>query len=51
MVVIHTKQFQIVLIKVMKYLLKTVEKAKKEGGDDIQILYLTHIGTLYTATN
>ena len=29
----------------------TVEKAKKEGGDDIQIVYLTHIGPLYTTTN
>ena len=29
----------------------TVEKAKKEGGEDVQIVYLTHIGPLYTATN
>ena len=30
---------------------KSVDKAKKEGGEDIQIIYLTHIGPLYTATN
>ena len=29
----------------------TVEKAKKEGGENVQIVYLTHIGPLYTATN
>ena len=35
----------------IKDLNDTVDKAKKEGGDDIQIIYLTHIGPLYTATN
>ena len=35
----------------IKDLNDTVDKAKKEGGDDVQIVYLTHIGPLYTATN
>lgn len=35
----------------IKDLNDTVEKAKKDGGDDIQIVYLTHIGPLYTSTN
>ena len=35
----------------IKDLNETVDKAKKEGGNDIQIVYLTHIGPLYTATN
>jgi Icc-related predicted phosphoesterase len=29
----------------------TIDQAKKEGGDDIQIVYLTHLGPLYTSTN
>ena len=35
----------------IKDLDETVEKAKKEGGENVQILYLTHIGPLYTSTN
>jgi Icc-related predicted phosphoesterase len=35
----------------IKDLNETVDIAKKEGGEDIQILYLTHIGPLYTSTN
>jgi len=35
----------------IKDLKMTVDKAKKEGGDDVQIIYLTHIGPLYTSTN
>ena len=35
----------------IKDLNDTVDKAKKEAGDDVQIIYLTHIGPLYTATN
>lgn len=35
----------------IKDLNETVEKAKKEGGEDIQVLYLTHIGPLYTPSN
>ena len=35
----------------IKDLNDTVEKAKKEGGENVQIVYLTHIGPLYTATN
>jgi len=34
-----------------KDLNETIEKAKKEGGEDIQIIYLTHLGPLYTSTN
>lgn len=30
---------------------EAVEKAKREGGQDIQIIYLTHIGPLYTPSN
>ena len=35
----------------IKDLNETVDIAKKEGGENIQILYLTHIGPLYTSTN
>ena len=35
----------------IKDLNETEEKAKKEGGENVQILYLTHIGPLYTSTN
>ena len=35
----------------IKDLNETVDIAKKEGGETIQILYLTHIGPLYTSTN
>ena len=35
----------------IKDLNETVEKAKKEGGENVQILYLTHLGPLYTSTN
>ena len=35
----------------IKDLNETVGIAKKEGGENIQILYLTHIGPLYTSTN
>ncbi len=35
----------------IKDLNMTVDKAKKEEGDDVQIIYLTHIGPLYTSTN
>ena len=35
----------------IKDLDETVEKAKKEGGENVQILYLTHLGPLYTSTN
>ena len=35
----------------IKDLNETVDKAKKEGGENVQILYLTHIGPLYTSTN
>ena len=30
---------------------QTFDKAIKEGGENIQILYLTHLGPLYTTTN
>lgn len=30
---------------------QTIEKAKKEGGENVQILFLTHLGPLYTPTN
>ena len=35
----------------IKDLNDVVDKAKKEGGENVQILYLTHIGPLYTSTN
>ena len=35
----------------VKDLNETVDKAKKEGGENVQILYLTHLGPLYTSTN
>lgn len=35
----------------IKDLNETIDKAKKESGDDVQILFLTHIGPLYTNTN
>lgn len=35
----------------LKDLDETVEKAKKERGENEQNLYLTHIGPLYTSTN
>ena len=35
----------------LKDLNETVDKAKKAGGEKVQILYLTHLGPLYTSTN
>ena len=35
----------------LKDLNEVVDKAKKEGGENVQILYLTHLGPLYTSTN